>query len=154
MKYSVCPVPAFSPNVVREDRLRWLGVSFSHMASLPTQTARMWACKAALIKQQSSLLSLAPATCARTLLVDHPAKPAALATVGLVSFIGATRWKEQANDLGHKSPGKEKEANWLPAPEGNFSIWLRAYWPDKAILDGTWKPPKIVRTSGVTTGAR
>ena len=83
-----------------------------------------------------------------------PAKPTALATVGLVSFIGATRWKEQANDLGHKSPGKEKEANWLPAPEGNFSIWLRAYWPDKAILDGTWKPPKIVRTSGVTTGAR
>jgi hypothetical protein len=42
-----------------------------------------------------------------------------------------------------KSPGKEKESNWLPAPEGNFSIWLRAYWPDKAILDGTWKPPVV-----------
>jgi hypothetical protein len=26
---------------------------------------------------------------------------------------------------------------------GNFSIWLRAYWPDQAILDGTWKPPII-----------
>jgi hypothetical protein len=45
--------------------------------------------------------------------------------------------------LGNKSPGKEKESNWLPAPEGNFSILLRAYWPDKAILDGTWKPPVV-----------
>ena len=45
--------------------------------------------------------------------------------------------------LGNKSPGKDKEANWLPAPAGNFSLWIRAYWPDKAILDGTWKPPVI-----------
>ncbi len=47
--------------------------------------------------------------------------------------------------LGNKSPGKDKETNWLPAPAGNFSIWLRAYWPDQAILDGTWKPPVIAR---------
>ena len=45
--------------------------------------------------------------------------------------------------LGNQSPGKEKESNWLPAPAGNFSIWIRAYWPDQAILDGTWKPPVI-----------
>ncbi len=45
--------------------------------------------------------------------------------------------------LGTKSPGKEKESNWLPAPAGNFSIWLRAYWPDQAILDGKWQPPAI-----------
>jgi hypothetical protein len=32
---------------------------------------------------------------------------------------------------------------WLPAPLGNFSVWIRAYWPDTAILDGTWKPPVI-----------
>ena len=50
--------------------------------------------------------------------------------------------------LGNKSPGKDKESNWLPAPIGNFSIWLRAYWPDQAVLDGTWKPPAITRTSG------
>jgi hypothetical protein len=47
--------------------------------------------------------------------------------------------------LGNKSPGKDKESNWLPAPAGNFSIWLRTYWPDQAILDGTWLPPKIER---------
>jgi hypothetical protein len=45
--------------------------------------------------------------------------------------------------LGNKSPGQDKESNWLPAPTGKFSIWLRAYWPDQTILDGTWKPPII-----------
>jgi hypothetical protein len=25
----------------------------------------------------------------------------------------------------------------------DFSLWLRAYWPDQAGLDGTWKPPLI-----------
>ena len=42
---------------------------------------------------------------------------------------------------GAKSPGKDKESNWLPAPNGTFSLYIRAYWPDKAIVDGTWLPP-------------
>ncbi|MBK8211500.1 MAG: DUF1254 domain-containing protein [Rhodospirillales bacterium] len=44
------------------------------------------------------------------------------------------------------SPGKDKEANWLPAPEGEFIPMLRMYWPkDKSpsILDSTWTPPKV-----------
>ena len=45
--------------------------------------------------------------------------------------------------LGNKSPGKEKESNWLPAPLGDFSIWIRAYWADDAVLAGNWKPPVI-----------
>ena len=45
--------------------------------------------------------------------------------------------------FGNKSPGKEKESNWLPAPAGGFSIWIRSYWPDQPMLDGTWKPPVI-----------
>jgi hypothetical protein len=45
--------------------------------------------------------------------------------------------------VGNKSPGKDKESNWLPAPTGEFSLLLRAYWPDQAILDGNWKPPAI-----------
>jgi hypothetical protein len=49
--------------------------------------------------------------------------------------------------LGNQSPGKEKESNWLPAPAGNFSIWIRAYWPDQAILDSTWKPPIVANVS-------
>jgi hypothetical protein len=44
---------------------------------------------------------------------------------------------------GTKSPGEGKESNWLPAPEGTFSLYIRGYWGKKAILDGTWIPPKI-----------
>jgi hypothetical protein len=44
---------------------------------------------------------------------------------------------------GATSPGKGKEANWLPAPNGTFSLYLRGYWPDKAMVDGTWTPPTI-----------
>jgi hypothetical protein len=44
------------------------------------------------------------------------------------------------------SPGKAKEANWLPAPKGKFGVMLRLYWPKEtppSIIDGTWKPPAI-----------
>ena len=37
------------------------------------------------------------------------------------------------------SPGKDKESNWLPAPEGPFWPILRTYGPGQAILDGRWK---------------
>lgn len=46
---------------------------------------------------------------------------------------------------GSQSPGPEKERNWLPAPNGPFSLYLRAYWPEEAVLDGTWQPPAIER---------
>ncbi|MFB7945548.1 DUF1214 domain-containing protein [Kitasatospora phosalacinea] len=35
--------------------------------------------------------------------------------------------------------------NWLPAPEGRFSLFLRAYWPHPDALDGTWQPPAVTR---------
>jgi hypothetical protein len=41
------------------------------------------------------------------------------------------------------SPGKDKESNWLPAPAGAFSLYIRAYWGKQAILDGSWQPPQI-----------
>ncbi|MFQ8433886.1 DUF1254 domain-containing protein [Amaricoccus sp. W119] len=44
---------------------------------------------------------------------------------------------------GTKSPGADKESNWLPAPEGPFSLYIRAYWGKEAILDGSWTPPRI-----------
>jgi len=47
----------------------------------------------------------------------------------------------------NESPGKDKEANWLPAPKGKFILMLRLYWPVEppkpSILDGTWKPPMV-----------
>jgi hypothetical protein len=44
---------------------------------------------------------------------------------------------------GLKSPGTDKESNWLPAPAGTFSLYIRAYWGREPILDGSWKPPQI-----------
>ncbi|MBY5357241.1 DUF1254 domain-containing protein [Rhizobium leguminosarum] len=46
--------------------------------------------------------------------------------------------------LGAKSPGAEKEANWLPAPTGHFSLIMRLYWPEEAVLSGAWSPPEII----------
>jgi hypothetical protein len=50
--------------------------------------------------------------------------------------------------VGSASPGKDKESNWLPAPNEPFSLYLRAYWGKQPILDGTWKPPSIERLDG------
>jgi hypothetical protein len=48
------------------------------------------------------------------------------------------------------SPGKDKESNWLPAPNDLIYLVMRLYWPKPeppSILppgEGTWKPPGIV----------
>jgi hypothetical protein len=48
------------------------------------------------------------------------------------------------------SPGKAKEANWLPAPNDTIYMAFRLYWPKDtppSILppgEGTWKPPGVV----------
>jgi hypothetical protein len=41
------------------------------------------------------------------------------------------------------SPGEGSESNWLPAPAGHFSLYIRAYWAKPEILDGTWIPPVV-----------
>jgi hypothetical protein len=50
----------------------------------------------------------------------------------------------------NKSPGEDKESNWLPAPEGRFVLMLRLYWPkekDPSILDGSWKIPPVTKAA-------
>ena len=47
---------------------------------------------------------------------------------------------------GAKSPGADNESNWLPAPSGHFSLYIRAYWGKEPILDGSWKPPVIKKS--------
>jgi len=47
------------------------------------------------------------------------------------------------------SPGKGKEANWLPAPKAKFIPMLRLYWPKETpptILDGSWVLPAVKQT--------
>jgi hypothetical protein len=43
------------------------------------------------------------------------------------------------------SPGKDKESNWLPAPDGPIYVVMRLYWPEEAALKGEWKPPAVQR---------
>jgi hypothetical protein len=46
----------------------------------------------------------------------------------------------------NESPGKDKEANWLPAPKGKFVLMMRLYWPAEkmpSIIDGSWAPPAV-----------
>ncbi|ARP98528.1 DUF1254 domain-containing protein [Pseudorhodoplanes sinuspersici] len=51
----------------------------------------------------------------------------------------------------HKSPGADKESNWLPAPNGPIYTAMRLYWPKTeapSILpvgNGTWQPPGVKR---------
>jgi hypothetical protein len=51
------------------------------------------------------------------------------------------------------SPGADKEANWLPAPNDLIYLVMRLYWPKTeapSILpagEGTWKPPGIVKAN-------
>ncbi|CRZ15774.1 DUF1254 domain-containing protein [Mycolicibacterium neworleansense] len=45
----------------------------------------------------------------------------------------------------NESPGPEKEANWLPAPDGPYQMILRLYWPKEEALNGTWQAPKVIK---------
>jgi len=51
------------------------------------------------------------------------------------------------------SPGKDKESNWLPAPDGPIYLVMRLYWPKAeppSILPpgtGTWNPPALAQAS-------
>ena len=48
----------------------------------------------------------------------------------------------------NESPGKDNEANWLPAPKGAFNLTMRLYAPKSEALTGKWNPPPIVKTQG------
>jgi len=56
-----------------------------------------------------------------------------------------------------ESPGKVKEANWLPAPKAKFIPMLRLYWPKDtppSLIDGTWKPPAITLVKETTESGK
>ena len=46
--------------------------------------------------------------------------------------------------ISHESPGKDKEMNWLPAPDGPFSIIGRLYLPKPEALGASpYAPPAL-----------
>jgi len=53
-----------------------------------------------------------------------------------------------------KSPGGDKESNWLPAPSGPFWTVLRNYGPAEEIINGSYRRPEYVaqETKQVTSG--
>jgi hypothetical protein len=42
-------------------------------------------------------------------------------------------------------PTSIQYCNWIPAPKGEFELFLRMYWPDQTVIDGTWTPPAVKR---------
>jgi hypothetical protein len=71
---------------------------------------------------------------------------------GLNRFAVASwmRFKTNADDsvdlyFQNESPGKDKEANWLPAPNGAFNLTMRLYGPKSDALTGKWSPPLVMK---------
>jgi hypothetical protein len=43
----------------------------------------------------------------------------------------------------NENPGKDLEANWLPAPKEPFNLTMRLYAPKPEALTGKWNPPPV-----------
>ena len=72
-----------------------------------------------------------------------------LIAAALVGALALTSSDNPINRYLIKSPGEDKESNWLPAPDGPIYLIMRLYWPKTeapSILppgSGTWQPPAI-----------
>ncbi|MEZ2131279.1 MULTISPECIES: DUF1254 domain-containing protein [unclassified Sinorhizobium] len=49
-----------------------------------------------------------------------------------------------------ESPGKDKEWNWLPAPDGPYTLTMRLYAPKADALTGKWNPPPVAKAGAVS----
>ena len=47
-------------------------------------------------------------------------------------------WIQNTAPTGH-------ESNWLPAPSGEFKLWLRVYMPGQTILNGEYRVPPVIK---------
>jgi hypothetical protein len=82
-----------------------------------------------------------------------PDSPNGRANIGTVS-LAADELKFAADGsltihIAHEQPADAAaRANWLPAPEGQFTLILRAYVPTQPILDGSYEFPNVTRATG------
>ena len=71
--------------------------------------------------------------------------------IGRYAIGDRTRGLARATDgsieiaMQREPPEGALRANWLPTPSGPFRVTLRAYQPKQAMLDGSYRPPGIVR---------
>lgn len=67
--------------------------------------------------------------------------------------VGTKNKKLRINDDGltiyiqHEAPEAAHMQNWLPAPEGEFSLYLRCYWPKEDVLNDQWAPAGGIKLS-------
>lgn len=80
------------------------------------------------------------------LLIDNPLKRYLLNSPMMESF-NLGKDGSLTFYIQKESPGKEKEANWLPAPAGPFYMVLRLYGPKDSALNGEWVNPPLVKVS-------
>lgn len=52
------------------------------------------------------------------------------------------------------APNPAMEVNWLPPPDGGFSLAMRLHWPAKCIVDGEWWMPPVERLTPVWPRSR
>jgi len=77
------------------------------------------------------------------LLVANPINRYLINSPMLPNLKGALTLYVQAD-----APPEAQRANWLPAPKSaDFSLFMRAYWPKAAVLDGSWTPPAVQRVN-------
>ena len=74
--------------------------------------------------------------------------PNAIHRYGLMPWMPLKYSKDGSLDMyiQAESPGKAKEANWLPSPaSGAINITIRNYWPKEEAMNGSYKIPPIRR---------
>lgn len=60
-------------------------------------------------------------------------------------------YKAQPLYIQKDSPGKDKESNWLPIPNGPIYLAMRLYWPKAEAPsipppgEGAWQPPPVAQ---------
>jgi len=80
----------------------------------------------------------------RRFFADNPLNRYAIHSVDNLAY-NADGWLDLYIQV--DSPGPSKETNWLPAPQENFTLTMRIYWPKPEALSGTWKPPFVHRVN-------
>src|SRR5215831_5791293 len=86
-----------------------------------------------------------------------PQSPNGRTNIGTVS-LDANELKFAADGsltltISHAQPADAvARANWLPAPDGQFALIVRAYVPTQPVLDGSYKLPNVEREGAGTAG--